>query len=110
MSTGSVILLACAAFVGALGILIRYFGRVELVAGYDPDRVTDEEGLASFIGMNALAVAGLLVVLALVEFTEPADGAATDVAWIVFFVAVVALAGWMVVGSRRYERERDHER
>ncbi|WP_049904504.1 DUF3784 domain-containing protein [Natrialba asiatica] len=110
MSIGSVVLLACGAFVGALGILITYFGRVELIAGYDPDRVTDEEGLASFIGTNALAVAGLLVVLALVEFTEPADGTGTDVAWIAFGVAVIALAGWMIVGSQRYEREPERER
>ncbi|ELY95212.1 hypothetical protein C483_02571 [Natrialba hulunbeirensis JCM 10989] len=98
------ILLSSAIFVGGLGIAIKYFGHVELIAGYDPDTVTDEEGLASFVGTNALVVAGLLVVLAVLEYTQPADSAVTDAAWIGFLVVVFALTGWLIVGSRRFER------
>ncbi len=67
-------LLATAGLVGALGVLIKYFGMVRLIAGYDPDRVTDEEGLADFIGTHALYVAGLVFLVAIVEYAEPFDG------------------------------------
>ncbi|MFC7174968.1 hypothetical protein ACFQL0_19635 [Haloplanus litoreus] len=31
-------------FVGILGVLIKYVGVVDLIAGYDPEKVADEEG------------------------------------------------------------------
>ena len=102
MVDGSVLsLLGAAGFVGALGIAIKYFGMVELIAGYDPDRVTDEEGLADFIGTNALYVAGLLALVAGVEHAEPIDE--TAVVWIAFLVAVGGLAVRMIRGAQQYE-------
>ena len=102
MSAGSPLLLAVAAgFVGLLGVLIKYAGAVRLIAGYDPDRVTDEAGLAAFIGTNTLYVAALLMSVAVVEYTDPFDG--TAVVWIVFTISVIGLAARMIVGSRRYE-------
>ena len=102
MVDGSVLsLLAAAGFVGALGIAIKYFGMVRLIAGYDSDRVTDEEGLADFVGTNTLYVAALLAFVAVVEYAEPLGD--TDLVWIVFVVAVFGLTARMIVGSRRYE-------
>ncbi|MXV62426.1 DUF3784 domain-containing protein [Natronorubrum sp. JWXQ-INN-674] len=102
MSNGTVLtLLVAAGFVGALGILIMYFGMVQLIAGYDPDRVSDEEALADFVGTNALYVAGLTALVAFVEYSQWFD--ATGAVWIAFVVGVVALAARMIVGSRRYE-------
>ncbi|ELY49295.1 DUF3784 domain-containing protein [Natronolimnohabitans innermongolicus] len=102
MVDGSVVtLLLAAAFVGALGALIKYAGMVQLIAGYDPDRVSDEAGLADFIGTNALYVAALALLLALVEHAEPAVGA--NAARVGFLVGVFALAARMLFGARRYE-------
>jgi len=104
MSVASLVtLVAAAGFVGALGVLIKYAGRVELIAGYDPDRVADEEGLADFVGTNALYVAGLLLVVAVVEYAEPLGGDGADIVWLAFTAGVLVLAGRMIVGSRRYE-------
>ncbi|WP_436344465.1 DUF3784 domain-containing protein [Natronorubrum sp. FCH18a] len=94
-------LLAAAGFVGALGVLIKYFGMVQLIAGYDSDRVTDEEGLATFIGTNTLYVAALLVLVAVVEYTGPFAG--TELIWVGFLVGVAAVTARMLVGARRYE-------
>ncbi|SDQ59837.1 DUF3784 domain-containing protein [Natronobacterium texcoconense] len=104
MSVGtSVTLLAAATFVGTLGALIKYAGMTSLIAGYDPDRVTDEEGLADFVGMNALYVAGLTLAVAIVEYADPFGGTGSDVVWLVFVVGVFALAIRMIAGARRYE-------
>ncbi|OVE85736.1 hypothetical protein [Natronolimnobius baerhuensis] len=105
MELGGVIsLVAAAIFVGGLGILIKHFGRVELIAGYDPERVTDEEGLAAFIGTNALYVAGLLVFVALVSYTEPLGGELAALSGPLLIVGTLLLAGRMVIGARRYEQ------
>lgn len=102
MVDGSLIsLLAAAGFVGALGVLIKYYGMVSLIAGYDPDRVTDEEGLADFIGTNALYVAALMLFVAALVYTEPI--ANIDAVWLLFAVGVFGLVGRMIRGARRYE-------
>lgn len=94
-------LLVAAGFVGTLGALIKYFGAVRLIAGYDPDRVTDEEGLADFIGANTLYVAALVFLVAAVEYTDSFGG--SDAVWIAFVVGIAVLAARMIVGARRYE-------
>lgn len=88
-------------FVGVLGILIRYVGMMHLIAGYDPDRVTDEEGLANFIGTHALLVAALTVGVGLLELWEPT--ADSEWYWLVFLIAVFTIAVRMIRGARRYE-------
>ncbi|MDN7024745.1 DUF3784 domain-containing protein [Methanoculleus sp. FWC-SCC1] len=88
----------------ALGYLIRYRGRVDLIAGYDEKKVRDPEGLARFVGTNLLLLgAGAFVILAL-EFLLPT--------YAVVFFAVYALAAVPAVslltvwGSRRFETGR----
>jgi hypothetical protein len=90
-----------AVFVGILGILIKYFGMVDLVAGYDPESVTDTEGLADFVGTNALYVAGISAAVAVGEYTQPFDGYETI--WVFYVLGVVLIAVRMVRGARKYE-------
>lgn len=102
MPSGSVLsLLLAAGLVGAFGVLIRYVGMVQLIAGYDPERVVDEAGLAEFVGRNVLYVAALTLLVAIVEYTEPFAGA--DLVWLAFVVGVFALTARMILGARRYE-------
>lgn len=67
-------LVLVAGFVGVLGILIKYFGMVNLIAGYDPEKVADKEGLANFVGTNTLYVAGISLAVAIAEYTQPFGG------------------------------------
>jgi hypothetical protein len=102
MASDSVIsLLVTAVVVGSLGVLIKYFGMVRLIAGYDPDRVADEEGLADFVGANTLYVAVLLLLVAAVEYAGRFDD--SGAVWIAFVLGVGGLAVRMVLGARRYE-------
>jgi len=94
-------LLVAAGFLAVLGILIRYFGMVDLIAGYDPETVTDEDALARFVGTNALYVAGLTCVVAAAEYTRPFDG--YRAIWIPYVLGVGLLAVRMIRGSRRFE-------
>ncbi|WP_049925831.1 DUF3784 domain-containing protein [Halopiger goleimassiliensis] len=106
MVRGTVLsLLAAAAFVGLLGALVKYAGQTWLIAGYDPDRVTDEEGLANFIGTNALYVAGLLFVLAGLEYAEPVDETLVSLLWVAFAGVVLVIGVRMLTGARRYQAD-----
>jgi len=103
MVTASVVgLIATAGFIGALGILIKHFEMVQLIAGYDPDRVTDVEGLATFVGTNVLYVAALVLLVAVVEATAPNR---SDSVWIAFVAGVGLLTVRMIRGARRYETD-----
>ena len=82
-------------------MLIKYFGMVRLIAGSDSDRVTDEEGLAEFVGTNALYVAALTFLVAVVEYADPAAG--TGAVWLLFLVGVLGLTARTIRGARRYE-------
>jgi hypothetical protein len=87
--------------VGILGILIKYVGVMDLIAGYDPETVADEEGLADFIGTNAPYVAVLSVCAGVLELRS----STADVGWywLVFVIGVGVIAVRMVRGARRYE-------
>jgi hypothetical protein len=97
----ALVTLATAAFTAVLGVLIREYEMVELVAGYDPAGVTDEEGLAAFVGTNLLYVAGLTAVVGLVVFLQLFED--DLVLWLGYTLAVVVVAAWTVIGAQRYQ-------
>ena len=98
VAAGFVLLVALV--IAVLGVLIRDFGMVSLIGGYDPDAVADEEGLAAFIGANALYVAGLTALVAVAEYTQPTGYRAI---WLVHVVGVGLLTVRMIRGARRFE-------
>ncbi|ELZ08410.1 hypothetical protein C479_13763 [Halovivax asiaticus JCM 14624] len=81
-----------------LGALIKYAGMVELVAGYDPDTVTDDEALANVVGTNVIAVGVLGLGCAAVLVLEPT---ASSVGWLVFTLGTVFFAVRAIRGARR---------
>ncbi|MCL9814785.1 DUF3784 domain-containing protein [Natranaeroarchaeum aerophilus] len=95
-------MLVATAVLTLIGVLIKYFGVVELIAGYDPDKIEDEDGLATFIGTQTLYVAALTAIVAGFEYTQPFDG--YQGIWIVFVVGTLAVTVRMVRGARRYEK------
>lgn len=101
MAERALIVIGSGLFVGVLGILIRYAGMMHLIAGYDPDRVDDDEGLANFIGAQTLIVAALTVCVGVLELWEPTGDSTWY--WVVFVLAIVAIAARMVRGARHYQ-------
>ena len=51
-----------------LGYLIKYRGMTNLIAGYSPERVRDERGLANWAGGVALFFGGYTVAVGLLLF------------------------------------------
>jgi len=101
MSTVTAALFLLTAVVTAtLGVLIGQFQLMGLIAGYDPDQVTDDEGLARFVGTYTLVIAGLSAVVGVLEFARPDGG--QPVVYGLYTAALVAIAGYLVYGSRRY--------
>ena len=97
----SVSVFGTGAFIAAVGVLIRYFGYTTLIAGYDPETVTDEDGLAEFVGARLLLIAALTVGVGVADYYWPSDG--TPWYWYVYGALVAILAAWLILGARRYE-------
>jgi len=88
-------------FIAVAGVLIKYFGYTNLIAGYDPEKVTDEEGLADFVGTRVLALAALTLAVGGVEYVATSDG--TSWYWYAYVGLVVVIAVWMIRGAQRYQ-------
>ncbi|MFC5970353.1 DUF3784 domain-containing protein [Halomarina salina] len=94
-----VVLLSSAAVTALFGWVV-YRGDPTLVAGYDPERVTDEAGLTRFVGRGTLLVAALTAALGVLTlFTTP------DLLTVgVYTGAVLLVSAWLVVGTKRFEK------
>ncbi len=97
METAITVILA-GTLTAVLGGLIRYREATSLIAGFDEEKITDEEGLSKLIGTNTLYVAGLTVLTGILELSG-LDG---KVFWTIYTVLVIALASRMLIGSRSY--------
>jgi hypothetical protein len=93
-----VLMLLAGAVICYLGYRIRYRGDVVLIAGYDAERVTDDEGLADLVGGVTIAVGLVHVVFGLGLLYFP-PGLAF---WLVYVAALFAGLGVVQVRGRRY--------
>jgi hypothetical protein len=100
MST-SLVLLGTGLLVGAVGAGIRYGGYVELIAGYDPERVTDEAGLAAFVGGYTLAIAAFILGFGLLELAGQLPD--SEWPWFVFTAVILVVTARVVLGARQFE-------
>ncbi len=84
----------------SLGYLIRFRGRIDLVAGYREGRVRDEKGLSRVVG-NSLLLLGVLAAATLVlVFIVPEQEV---LLFLLYAVIVVPVTGILSVFlSRRY--------
>jgi len=98
----AVLLFVIAVFLAVLAALIGRYGSMELIAGYDADRVTDEGELRLFMGWYTLYAAALVFVVGVAEGVTPTG---TTWYWIPFVAGIVALCVQMIRGARRYEGE-----
>lgn len=84
-----------------LGYQIKVQQRTWLIAGYAPERVRDERGLANWVGTGILLLASFGVGIGLLFALVPEYTLA-----LVFLYAAVTLTGCLplVVGCRRYTK------
>jgi hypothetical protein len=83
-----------------LGYLIRFRGRIDLIAGYGEGRVKDVKGLLRVVG-NSLLVLGILAAATLgLVFLIPAKEVFLFLIYTTIIVPVIAIASFL--GSRRY--------
>jgi hypothetical protein len=84
----------------ALGYLIRFRGRIDLVAGYKEGRVRDAKGLSRVIG-NSLLILGILAAftLALIVLVPGKE----VILFLLFAAVIVPVTGIVsVLASRRF--------
>ena len=89
-----------------MGYLIKDKNKPGLIAGYDPNRVKDQQGLCDFIGTNTLLVGSLVILfgaaISITLFFNP--NSLAILGWIAAEVAcVVGLAIRAVTGARKFQ-------
>ncbi len=73
-----------------LAYMIKYKGRVDIIAGYDEKKVRDKKGLADFVGNNLI----ILAVSALLAFAFEILNPSTEfLAFLVFASVIVPIVG-----------------
>ena len=89
---------------GIIIVLLAYLiGRhkmLEVLAGYEPDKISDKEGLAKWVGANLLlmGLAGIFSGIVALLFEQAARGAFWS-----FFVVIALICARIVMGNRRYQ-------
>lgn len=82
------------------GFLIGVKGRTTLIAGYDPAKVKDEQGLSRFIGIFTFIIGLFTILFPWVygfEKTKP-------LLWVLYYCApVIIIVLIMVIGTSRFE-------
>lgn len=82
---------------------IRFAGTSQLITGSDPDEISDEAGLTDFVGTWTTVAAGLVAGMTVLEHWEPLGDPWTDVAELGLVGLIFVVAGWMIIGARRFE-------
>lgn len=101
MSTATgVVTVGTAVFLGVFGVLVRVYEMNELLAGYDPEAVTDDGGLARFTGRNILYIAVFTAATGVVVVAELFQN--QTVLWTVYTAGVLLLTAWTVYGTQQY--------
>lgn len=80
---------------------IIYRGNVELIAGYDPDKVTDREGLAKWVGSHLIYMGFSLLLFAVFSFFFN-----HSIGNIFIFVTVVLISRTFL-GCKKFEKKID---
>ena len=83
-----------------LAYMIKYKGRVDIIAGYDEKQVRDKKGMADFVGNNLI----ILAVSALLAFMFELLNPSTEfLAFLVFASVIVPIVGIVTyLGMRKY--------
>lgn len=88
-------------FLLLVGSLITRFNLVEVIAGYEPNKVKDKEGLARWVGGHLMVMGILGVVSGFLGYFF--SGQSLYIA-LVYFLTIPVLAVKTALGSRRFEK------
>jgi hypothetical protein len=91
-------------FLGS-GIAFRLFKKVELLAGYDDEKVADRDGLAVWVGNVCLPASALYAIALLILYAAAIDLQHRTTMSIVFgflFASVLGAVIAMMAGTRRF--------
>ena len=102
MVVQGLIMIGVAALLAGAGYLVRYRGKLNLIAGYDERKVADKAGLQRFAGNAIFTLAGILfaggVLTAVLYRWEQIATAVLVITWIAFVIYTFT----MIVRAQRY--------
>jgi hypothetical protein len=97
-----IIFLCAGAFLIVLGLIVWVFKVVDIIAGYDPEKVTDKDGLARWVGRNLIIMGAVIIIIAIVGIIVPGIG--LTVILPAYLIIVLGICIATVIGTRKYEK------
>jgi hypothetical protein len=92
--------LCVGAFLIAAGLIVWVFKFVDIIAGYDPYKVIDREGLARWTGRNLVLMGTLIMIAAFTGTIVP--GIKPMIILYAYMIIIAVLSIVTIAGTRRY--------
>ncbi|NPV44551.1 MAG: DUF3784 domain-containing protein [Firmicutes bacterium] len=89
-------------FLVLLGFLLRFFKMVEILSGYNPEKVTDKDELANWTGSNIILMGVLILFIGVLNMVLPDLNGTPSVIALIFIILGLSIR--TSVGCRRYEK------
>lgn len=85
------------------GLIIWRLKIARIIAGYDPERVTDSDGMARWVGQNLILMGILIFLLALIEIMFPKIKNGFIIS--AYLIIVAGLSIVILSGTRKYKKK-----
>lgn len=98
----SIVSIVLGIFLIFLGGIIRRYKIVELLAGYEPNKVIDKEGLANWAGVNLILMGFLALSIGILAYFLPF---LNGLPYIICFVVIILIMSIRTaIGCNKYEK------
>lgn len=98
----SIVSIVMGIFLIFLGGIIRRYKMFELLAGYDPNKVLDKEGLANWTGVNLILMGCLTILIGILAYLLPV---LNGLPYIIGFVIIILIMSIRTaIGCKKYEK------
>lgn len=89
-------------FLMLIGLVVWKLKAVEIIAGYDSQKVINKDGLAKWVGGNLVLMGTLVILLGVIRMIVPNIKSSFIIP--AYLVVVIGLSIVTIVGARRYEK------
>lgn len=93
-------------FLILIGLIIWRLKIAWIIAGYDPERVADNDGMSRWVGINLILMGTLIIFLEISEIIFPSIG----IGFIIpaYLIIVAGLSIVILIGTGKYKRKDKH--
>ncbi|MDF2674335.1 MAG: hypothetical protein K0R09_2603 [Clostridiales bacterium] len=94
-------------FLILIGLIIWKLKIVRIIAGYDLEKVNDNDGLARWVGRNLVLMGMLIILLETIVIIFP--NIKINLIILAYLIIVIGISIVTIVGTKRFEKKDKHK-